>query len=109
VVTDPTNPTEPEEPEVDIPTDGKITTAKTIVGNPASVKSGDVLEYNITITNSFGTEKTGVTASDVLPAELTNPTVISNGGSATGQTINWTGLTIPANGQLVLSFKAEVV
>ncbi|RYD95777.1 MAG: hypothetical protein EOP54_15200, partial [Sphingobacteriales bacterium] len=38
-----------------------ITASKTIVGNPASVKAGDALTYNITLTNSFGTDKSGVT------------------------------------------------
>ncbi|MCZ4245130.1 hypothetical protein, partial [Pedobacter punctiformis] len=108
-VVDPIDPNNPEEPEVEVPTEGKITATKSIVGNPASVKPNDVLTYNIKISNSFGTAKTGVTASDAIPATLTNVTAISNGGTLTGNTINWSALTIPANGSLTLSFQATVV
>ncbi|MFC4210016.1 Ig-like domain-containing protein, partial [Pedobacter lithocola] len=108
-VVDPIDPNNPELPEVVVPTEGKITSTKSIVGNPASVKSGDIITYNITLTNSFGTAKTGVTASDAVPATLTNITAISNGGSLTGNTINWNSLTVPAKGTLVLSFQATVI
>ncbi|MGJ1286249.1 DUF7507 domain-containing protein, partial [Sphingobacterium spiritivorum] len=108
IVTDPIDPTVPVTPEVEVPTEGKITSVKSIVGNPTSVKSGDELEYRIVLTNSYGTAKTGVTVSDALAAELNAPTAISNGGSLSGNTINWTNLTVPANGTLTLSFKAVV-
>ena len=107
-VVDPSDPNNPEKPEVEKPTEGKITATKTIVGNPASVKPGDVLTYNITLTNNYGTAKTGVTVSDAVPSTLTNITGIDNGGILTGNTINWNNLTVPANGKLVLSFKATV-
>ncbi|MGJ1321043.1 Ig-like domain-containing protein, partial [Sphingobacterium spiritivorum] len=108
IVTDPIDPTVPVTPEVEVPTEGKITSVKSIVGNPTKVKSGDELEYRIVLTNSYGTAKTGVTVSDALAAELNAPTAISNGGSLSGNTINWTNLTVPANGTLTLSFKATV-
>ncbi|WP_052646375.1 DUF7507 domain-containing protein [Sphingobacterium spiritivorum] len=108
IVTDPIDPTVPVTPEVEVPTEGKITSVKSIVGNPTKVKSGDELEYRIVLTNSYGTAKTGVTVSDALAAELNAPTAISNGGSLSGNTINWTNLTVPANGTLTLSFKAVV-
>ncbi|MFC4209685.1 hypothetical protein ACFOWA_00745, partial [Pedobacter lithocola] len=108
-VVDPIDLNNPELPEVVVPTEGKITATKTIVGNPATVKPNDVLTYNITISNSYGTVKTGVTASDAVPATLTNITAISNGGTLTNGTINWSALTVPANGTLVLSFTATVI
>ncbi|MGJ1198955.1 beta strand repeat-containing protein, partial [Sphingobacterium spiritivorum] len=108
IVTDPIDPTVPVTPEVEVPTEGKITSVKSIVGNPTKVKSGDELEYRIVLTNSYGTAKSGVTVSDALAAELNTPTAISNGGSLSGNTINWTNLTVPANGTLTLSFKATV-
>ncbi|MBE9603213.1 DUF11 domain-containing protein, partial [Pedobacter sp. MC2016-24] len=108
-IIDPIDPTVPVTPEVEKPTEGKITAVKTIVGNPSTVKPGDVLTYNITLTNSFGTAKTGVTASDNVPATLTSINTISNAGTLTGNKIDWASLTVPANGTLVLSFKARVV
>ncbi|RNL51694.1 Ig-like domain-containing protein, partial [Pedobacter jejuensis] len=108
-VVDPIDPNNPELPEVVVPTEGKITSTKTIVGNPSSVKPNDVLTYNITLTNNFGTAKTGVTASDAVPTTLTNINSISNGGTLTGNTINWSALTVPANGSLTLSFQATVI
>ncbi|WP_169304441.1 T9SS type B sorting domain-containing protein [Pedobacter frigoris] len=107
-VIDPTDPGNPITPEVEVPTDGKLTATKTIVGNPATVKAGDVLTYNITIKNSFGTAKAGVTASDDVPSTLVNINTISNGGVLTGNKIDWSGLTVPANGSITLSFKATV-
>ncbi|MBE9601996.1 DUF11 domain-containing protein, partial [Pedobacter sp. MC2016-24] len=50
----------------------KIAATKTIVGNPATVRPGDVLTYNITLTNTDAVAKTGVTASDNVPATLTS-------------------------------------
>ncbi|SHG53516.1 DUF11 domain-containing protein, partial [Pedobacter caeni] len=87
----------------------KITAVKSIVGNPATVKPGDVLTYNIILTNTDALPKTGVTVSDAVPSTLTAISAIDNGGVATGNTINWTNLTVPANGTLTLSFKATVV
>ncbi|PYF77454.1 DUF7507 domain-containing protein, partial [Pedobacter nutrimenti] len=107
-IVDPIDPTTPITPVVEKPTEGKITTVKSIAGDPTTVKPGDVLTYNIVLTNSFGTAKTGVTASDAVPSTLTNITAIDNGGIATGNTINWTNLTVPASGTLTLSFKATV-
>eukprot|EP01133_Synstelium_polycarpum_P018569 gene18569-22219_t len=94
-VVDPIDPTTPITPVVEKPTEGKITAVKSIAGDPATVKPGDVLTYNIVLTNSFGTAKTGVTASDAVPSTLTGITAIDNGGIATGNTINWTNLTVP--------------
>ncbi|SHH05041.1 conserved repeat domain-containing protein/gliding motility-associated C-terminal domain-containing protein [Pedobacter caeni] len=86
----------------------KITATKSIEGNPAKVKAGDVLIYNIILKNTNGTDKTGVNVSDVLPAGLIGATAISHSGSLTGTTINWTNLTVPANGELKLKFTTTV-
>ncbi|WP_158622581.1 Ig-like domain-containing protein [Pedobacter sp. KBW06] len=86
----------------------KITATKEIEGNPVKVKAGDLLTYKIILENTNSTAKTGVTASDALPAGLVGATAISHAGTLTGTTINWTNLTVPANGTLTLSFKTTV-
>ncbi|WP_342330360.1 Ig-like domain-containing protein [Pedobacter sp. FW305-3-2-15-E-R2A2] len=86
----------------------KITATKEINGNPAKVKAGDVLTYNIILENTNSTDKTGVTASDVLPAGLIGATAISHGGTLTGTTVTWDNLTVPANNKITLSFKTTV-
>jgi gliding motility-associated-like protein/uncharacterized repeat protein (TIGR01451 family) len=86
----------------------KITATKEINGNPTKVKAGDVLTYNIILENTNSTDKTGVTASDVLPAGLVGATAISHGGTLTGTTVTWANLTVPANNKITLSFKTTV-
>src|SRR5690606_27648076 len=79
--------------------------------DPATIKPGDVITYNITIKNSSNVPKTPVTAVDILPVGLISATDISNNGvfDNVTRTISWDNLLVPANGELVLSFKTTVV
>lgn len=88
--------------------DCKIISAKTIVGNPVTVNSGDVLTYNITLTNNVNIAKTGINISDEIPTGLVNILNISNAGILSGSKIDWTNITVPANNAVTLSFQATV-
>ncbi|MDP9912564.1 putative repeat protein (TIGR01451 family)/fimbrial isopeptide formation D2 family protein, partial [Variovorax boronicumulans] len=84
----------------------KVLTAET--GTQAGIaEAGETLSYTITITNTSGTAVTGYALSDVLSAGLTFVSA-DNGGVASGQTINWTGLTVPAGASLQVVVKATV-
>ncbi|NAS32510.1 DUF11 domain-containing protein [Flavobacteriaceae bacterium R38] len=70
---------------------------------------GDVVTYTITITNAGPDVATGVNVSDIIPSGLGNITSVSNGGIQTGNTINWTGLSVLANnGSVSLTYQATV-
>ncbi len=86
-----------------------LTAAKTIVGNPSAVKPGDVITYQITIMNpNPETAVTGVIVTDEVPGELTDVTNSTPAGTFADGTIIWTGLTVPAGDELIVSFQATV-
>jgi len=84
-------------------------------GPDKNTKPGDNLTYTVNIINSGVSTATGVKVTDVMDANLDDPTAISNGGTydSASRTIIWTGLTIPGAGgngvgQLALTFQAKV-
>ncbi|WP_113653334.1 DUF7507 domain-containing protein [Pedobacter namyangjuensis] len=89
----------------------KITGAKSVAdanGN-GIIEEGEVLTYTITISNNGNVNRTGVSASDQLPANMTYVNgSASNGGVLTAGVVEWSNLTIPANGSLAVNFKATV-
>src|SRR5690606_19934 len=86
----------------------KLTAIKRIAGGATSVKLGEEITYEIVLTNPNETVVTGVNVSDVVPASLTAITNILPSGNFAAGTITWSGLTVPANGTLILSFDATV-
>ncbi|WP_299190510.1 DUF11 domain-containing protein, partial [uncultured Aquimarina sp.] len=71
---------------------------------------GDVITFEITLTNNGSDDATGVGISDIVPSGYTNITNISNGGGLTGNTINWSGLSLTAAaGTLTLTYDVEVL
>jgi uncharacterized repeat protein (TIGR01451 family)/fimbrial isopeptide formation D2 family protein len=84
----------------------KALTAET--GTKAGIaEAGETLTYQITLTNPGGLPATGYAIQDRLDA---NTTFVSadNGGVLNGSTVDWTGLTVPANGSLVLTVAVSV-
>jgi gliding motility-associated-like protein/uncharacterized repeat protein (TIGR01451 family) len=89
----------------------KITGTKTVTDANANgiIDAGEVLTYIIKMTNNGGVDRTGVNVSDPIPANTTYLAgSVTNGGTISGNTINWTNLTVPANGSLSISFKVTV-
>jgi gliding motility-associated-like protein/uncharacterized repeat protein (TIGR01451 family) len=86
----------------------KITGAKTVTDANANgiAEAAEVLTYTIVVTNNGTVARTGVNVSDPVPAN-TNYVAgsASNGGILNANTINWSNLTVPANGSLSISFK----
>ncbi|MEJ8855337.1 isopeptide-forming domain-containing fimbrial protein [Variovorax robiniae] len=93
------------------PTAGAISIVKAVAaesGTQAGIaEAGETLTYSITLRNTGGTAVTNYALTDTLSAGLTFASA-SNGGANAGPTTNWTGLTIPAGGTLVVTLKATV-
>ena len=68
---------------------------------------GSTVTFNIQVLNAGPNAATGVSLEDVLPTGYEMVSAIDNGGILTGNTISWTGLTIPLIG-LKLSYTAVI-
>ncbi|RZK51315.1 MAG: DUF11 domain-containing protein, partial [Pedobacter sp.] len=89
----------------------KITGTKSVsdANGNGIIEEGEVLTYTITISNNGNVNRTGVSASDQLPANMSYVNgSASNGGVLTAGTVEWSNLTIPANGSLSVNFKATI-
>ncbi len=76
----------------------------------ATPTMGNVVTFTITVSNAAGlSDATGVSITDVVPSGYNNITAISNGGTAVGNTITWSGLTIPSGSSVALTFNATVL
>ncbi len=69
---------------------------------------GDTITFTVTLANAGPDDASSVAVEDTLPAGYSNPTNISNGGSAVGNTITWTGLSVAAGDSLDLTFDVTV-
>ncbi len=92
-------------------TDAGVTIAKSLFAESGSVPNaaepGETLTYHVTLTNTGNVAVSGYNASDRLDANTTFVSA-SNGGANAGGVVNWTNLSIPANGSLVLTVVATV-
>jgi uncharacterized repeat protein (TIGR01451 family) len=95
---------------VDIPSTAQVTIAKTVAdasGNGVA-EPGETLTYTITLTNSGGSDATGYGVTDPLDANVAFVSA-DNGGTQAGGIVTWTGLTVPASGNLVLTVIVTVL
>ena len=70
---------------------------------------GDIITFSIEVSNNGPSDATGIAVEDLLPSGFTNPTNISNGGSAAGSVITWTGLSLANGATTILTFDVEVL
>ena len=93
------------------PTSGNVALVKTLFAEtgtqPGIAEAGETLTYHITLSNSGGTAVTNYNLTDTLSAGLIYVSS-SNAGVNAGQTTNWTNLTVPANGSLIVSVVSSV-
>ena len=81
---------------------------KTLSSGSATPNIGDPLTFEIEISNAGGSDATRVSLADVVPTGY-NITSINNGGIASGNTINWTGLSINNGTSFTVSYDVVVL
>jgi uncharacterized repeat protein (TIGR01451 family) len=83
----------------------QLTIAKT--DNRTTAKANDVLTYVITLQNSSSTSASSVSVTDTLPADVTFVSA-TNGGTANGQSVTWSNLSVNGNSTITLTVQARV-
>ncbi|MCP9763872.1 SdrD B-like domain-containing protein, partial [Lacihabitans soyangensis] len=96
-----------EDPETIVPQVADLELVKTVSNGTPNV--GDVVTFSIKVDNKGPQAATNVKVEDVVPNgyDLTS-TVISDGGSNTSGTINWTVASIASGASKTLTFTAKV-
>ncbi|WP_457664695.1 SdrD B-like domain-containing protein [Thiolapillus sp.] len=79
---------------------------KTVSGGPHNV--GDTVTFTVQVLNNGPSNATGVAVQDVVPNGYANISNISNGGSASGGTITWSGLSIANGATASLTYQAVI-
>ncbi len=69
---------------------------------------GDTVQFIITVYNSGPNNATNLHVQDLMPNGYDNIHNISNSGFVSGDTINWTGLSLANDSSIILSFNAIV-
>ena len=90
-----------------VPQVADLSLIKTV--SDATPNVGDVVTFTITVSNAGPDNATNVSVGDALPTGYSNITNISNGGVLSNDTINWSGLSVLANGSMVVTFEATVL
>ena len=73
------------------------------------VGPGDTLRYTLVLRNGGSAPLTGLTVNDPIPAGLTYVGGSTNPpATLAGATLTWTNVSVPANGELRLSFDASI-
>ena len=106
-------PAGPANPQcVVTPSEGRVTISKALTGEDGSVpfiaEPGEQLTYTITLVNDGGSEVSAYGVTDPLDANVSFVSA-DNGGTHAAGVVTWTGLTVPANGSVVLTVVTEVV
>ena len=68
---------------------------------------GEVVTFSISLSNNGPDNATNVAVEDIIPAGYSNITLISNGGTLSGNTISWTALAVPTSG-IILTYNATI-
>jgi uncharacterized repeat protein (TIGR01451 family) len=88
------------------------TSTKTVLDvNGGSLLPGDLVRYTITITESAGQAANNVQLADVVDANLSSINIINPGGgtdNSSGNTIDISNISVPASGNVVVEFEANV-
>jgi uncharacterized repeat protein (TIGR01451 family) len=71
------------------------------------VGPGSSMQYTLTVRNIGNEDATGVTITDPVPANTGNA-VAQDGGSVSGGKVTWSGLTVPAGGNVQVHFTVTV-
>ena len=78
------------------------------VASSATPNVGDTITFELTIDNNGPDDATGISIADMVPVGYTIG-VINNGGVATGNQIDWSGLAVANGASLVVSYDVVVL
>ncbi|MEY2849546.1 MAG: hypothetical protein RI885_2213 [Actinomycetota bacterium] len=82
-----------------------------VAGAPAAsltIQAGDELTYRVTLTNTGDADATAVSVRDVIPGDWACSDIgaIGDGGTCSGDWIQWSGLSIAAGATITLGYTA---
>jgi len=77
--------------------------------NNSTPKIGETVVFTLVVTNNGPESANGVVVTDELPVGFANPTNISNGGSASGNTLTWPPFNMTVGQSITLTFQVKVV
>jgi uncharacterized repeat protein (TIGR01451 family) len=75
--------------------------------NRSTAAPGDTLVYTITVRNTSSVQASNVQVTDGLPGQLSFVSA-SDAGYVSGQSVTWSGLTVPAYGTRTLTVTARI-
>ena len=75
----------------------------------ATPNIGDVITFTLEVSNAGPSDATNVVVEDAVPNGFEGIAAISNGGTATGNTVTWSGLSIAAGTTETLTFDVTVL
>lgn len=78
-----------------------------ITDNLSTINAGSVDTYQITVTNPSSAQQTGVTVTSTLSNLVTFLNANEN-GFVSGQTVTWSNVTVPGNGQKIFTVQVQV-
>ncbi|MDC8014618.1 DUF6923 family protein [Tahibacter soli] len=94
-----------------VPTAAQVAIVKALASEsgtqPGVAEPGEQLTYTITLTNTGGSNATNYAVTDGLDPNVGFVSA-SNGGAPAGANVQWTGLTVPAGGSVVLTVVVSV-
>ncbi len=93
-----------------IPAQADLAISKGIsITSSSTPNVGDLVTFELVVSNSGPDAATGISIEDIVPSGLTlTATPISGGGIATGNTINWAGLTLLSGSSVTLTYEVQV-
>ena len=68
-----------------------------------------MVTFTIEVLNDGPSAATGISVEDIVPSGYTDIANVSNSGSAAGSTITWTGIDVPVDGSVTLTFDVTVL
>nr|WP_297918375.1 gliding motility-associated C-terminal domain-containing protein [uncultured Allomuricauda sp.] len=84
-----------------------LSIAKNVIGGSIAPNVGDTVTFELIVSNDGPSNASGVAVEDVLPAGFTLISV-NAGGTLTANTAAWSGLFVPAGGNVALTYQATV-